>query len=452
VLLRFIPYPVTTGFTTGIAVTIFSSQIKDFFGMQMSEVPAEFLKKWSAYASEIHTCSMCTIILAVSTLGLIFLLRHFFPRFPGTILAVGLATLVAYIWGLPVETIESKFGGIPNMLPAPSFPHITLEKIQEVFPAAITIALLGGIESLLSALVADGMTGHRHRSNSELVAQGFANIGSVLFGGIPATGAIARTTANIKMGAKTPVSGMIHAITLLFLMLFLSPFAAKIPLAGLSAVLIFVAWNMSEIPHFIEILRSEWSDAVVLVITFLLTVLIDLTVAVQAGIILSAVLFLKKMSDATTVEACRILISEDANQSPEKYDSEILFREDVPQDVLVFEMKGPFFFGVSDLLHEALQRVTKKPRVFILRMRHVPMIDTTGLQALKSFSLKCQNQHIVFLITGLQPRVEALFKTSKLDEILGHNHLFINLDAALDFARKYEPQEIENQKLMPIHH
>ncbi len=436
VLLRFIPYPVTTGFTTGIAVTIFSSQIKDFLGLRMEQVPAEFIDKWSAYASQIHTCSLCAVLLAGGTLTLIFTLRHFYPRFPGTILAVILAGLIAYAFQLPIETIETKFGGIPNMLPAPSIPALSFEKIQEVFPAAITIALLGGIESLLSAMVADGMTGHRHRSNSELVAQGIANIGSVLFGGIPATGAIARTSANIKMGAKTPIAGMIHAGTLLLLMLFLSPFASKIPLAALSAVLIFVAWNMSELPHFVEILRSDLSDAAVLVITFLLTVLIDLTVAVQVGVILSAILFLKKMSDSTTIEACRILVLEESKQAPQEPEAEILLRQDVPSDVIVFEMKGPFFFGVADLLNETLRRMNEKPRVFILRMRHVPMIDTTGLHALKQFAIKCKTQGILFLISGARPAVIASIKSIQLEKIIGLEHFFPAIDLALIHARK----------------
>lgn len=453
VLLRFIPYPVTTGFTTGIAVTIFSAQVKDFLGLKLDKVPAEFLEKWSAYFSHMHTCSFCSLILAASTLAFIFILRHFYPRFPGTILAIILATVVTFVWDLPIETIQTKFGGIPNTLPFPTLPFITLERIQEVFPAAITIALLGGIESLLSAMVADGMTGHRHRSNSELVAQGLANIGSVLFGGIPATGAIARTTANIKMGAKTPVAGIIHAMTLLLLMAFLSPLAAKVPLAGLSAILIFVAWNMSEIPHFIEILRSEWSDALVLVLTFLLTILIDLTVAVQVGVILSAILFLKKMSDSTSIEACRILISEEGNQIPEAHDGEILFRQDVPSDVIVFEMKGPFFFGVSDLLNETLRRLPEKPRVFILRMRQVPMIDTTGLQALKRFTLKCKGEGILFLISGAQPAVVSLLKTTKLEELIGVSHLFPHIDGALAFIRDQTGKDLDgiNSRRDPQH-
>ncbi len=436
VLLRFIPYPVTTGFTTGIAVTIFSSQMKDFFGLRMEEIPAEFIDKWSAYVSQMHTCSFCALLIGGGTLTLIFVLRHFYPRFPGTILAVILAALIAYVLELPIETIETKFGGIPNMLPAPSIPVLSLEKIQSIFPAAITIALLGGIESLLSAMVADGMTGHRHRSNSELVAQGIANIGSVIFGGIPATGAIARTSANIKMGAKTPIAGMIHAGTLLLLMLFLSSLASKIPLAALSAVLIFVAWNMSELPHFVEILRSDLSDASVLVMTFLLTVLIDLTVAVQVGVILSAMLFLKKMSDSTTIEACRILVLEESGQAPQEQEADILLREDVPSDVIVFEMKGPFFFGVADLLNETLRRINEKPRVFILRMRQVPMIDTTGLHALKQFVIKCKNQNILFLISGAQAAVIVSIKSIHLEKMIGSAHFFPGIDEALAYARQ----------------
>ncbi len=454
VLLKFIPYPVTTGFTTGIAVTIFSAQIKDFFGMQIDHVPAEFLHKWHSYATNVHTCSLCAILLAAGTLTLIFVLRNYWPRFPGAIAAVVLATIIAYFWDLPIETIGTKFGGIPNMLPAPTFPNVTFERIQEVFPAAITIALLGGIESLLSAMVADGMVGTKHNSNSELVAQGVANIGSVMFGGIPATGAIARTTANIKMGAKTPVSGMIHAVVLLLLMLILSPLAAEVPLAALSAVLIFVAWNMSELPHFIDILKSDWSDALVLVITFLLTVLIDLTVAVQVGVMLAAVLFVKRMSDSTTLEACRIFMKQQTMPvtHSEEQDTGILFRDDIPADVTVFEMKGPLFFVVSDLLSETLRRLPEKPRVFILRMRNVPMIDTTGIQALKQFTQKCKDQGITFLVSGLQPAVSAFFKKTELDKIIGHEHLFPNVDAALNYAKGEKTVDYTKPKNTEIGH
>lgn len=349
VYLKFIPFPVTTGFTTGIALVIFTSQIKDFFGLQIDNVPPQFLEKCAMFCLQAYTWNKWAFFVASSTLILIFILRRYCPKLPGAIIAVVLATVLGYIFDLPIETIQSKFGEIPRALPTPSFPTISYDLIKNVFPDAITIALLGSIESLLSAVVADGMSGHRHRSNCELVAQGLANIGSIIFGGIPATGAIARTSANIRMGAKTPIAGMIHAGTLLLLMVFLAPLAAKIPLCALSAVLIYVAWNMSELEQFIEILRSQKSEALILLITFLLTVLIDLSVAVQVGVILSAVIFVKKMTDNTSVEVCRILIDENDHETPELKDSEILFRKDIPEDVTVFEINGPFFYSVADL-------------------------------------------------------------------------------------------------------
>lgn len=434
VLLKFIPYPVTIGFTTGIAVNIFSSQIKDFFGLEINRVPPDFFDKWALYFSEIGSLDLSTVFIGLTTLGTIFILRYFYPLFPGAIAAVAATTALTYFSDLPVETIQTKFGGIPSSLPVPAFPHISLDLIQEVFPAAITIALLGTIESLLSAVVADGMIGHRHRSNGELVAQGIANIGSALFGGIPAAGAIARTTANIKMGAKTPMAGMIHSAVLLIIMVFLSPLASKIPLSCLSAVLIFVAWNMSELSHFVKILKSDMGDAIVLVITFLLTVLIDLTVAVQVGVILSAVLFLKKMTDSTKIEACKIIINEEEN-TPSLEEAGALYRKDVPSDVLVFEIKGPFFFGIADSLNETLRVIREKPRVFILRMRQVPMIDTTGLEALKNFALKCKQENISFLMSGIQPKVLVSLNNNGITDLLDVNHLFETTEEALVYAR-----------------
>lgn len=434
VLLKFIPYPVTTGFTTGIAVVIFSSQIKDFLGLQADKVPPEFLEKCKVLCSVAHTWNPWAFIIAFSTLSLIFVLRRFYPRLPGAILAVTLATFFSQLFQLPIETIEAKFGAIPRALPSPTLPTFSYEMIKTVFPDAITIALLGAIESLLSALVADGMTGHRHRSNCELVAQGFANIGSIIFGGIPATGAIARTSANIRMGAKTPVAGMIHAITLLLLMIFLAPLAGKIPLAALSGVLIFVAWNMSELPHFLEILKGQRGDAVVLLLTFFLTVLIDLTVAVQVGVVLSAVIFLKRMTDNTTVETCKILVEENNHEEPE-FNDELLKRTDVPSDVVVFEIKGPFFYSVADLLDEALLRLDQTPRVFILRLNKTPLIDETGIKALKQFSKKCKQKGIILMICGLSTHLKSLFEKSGLNNIIGKENIFPHLDSALDSAK-----------------
>ncbi len=436
VLLKFIPYPVTIGFTTGIALTIFSSQIKDACGLQMDKVPVDFFGKWICYFANASTWNPWALMMATATLALIFILRSFYPRLPGVFLTISLMTFLAQLFHLPLDTIENKFGSLPQSLPWPSLPSMTFEKIQEVFPDGITLALLGAIESLLSAMVADGLIGHRHRSNCELVAQGFANIGSVIFGGIPATGAIARTTMNIKMGAKTPLAGMIHALTLFFLMFFLAPFTAKIPLCILAAVLIFIAWNISELEHFIAILRSQISDALVLLITFSLTVLINLTVAVQAGVVLAAILFLKRMIDSTTIEACRILIQEEDKQKQEVHDADILFRQDVPSDVTVFEIKGPFFFGVADLLNETLRRLTEKPYVFILRMHKVPIIDMTGLQALKKFAHRCQEQGIILMISGAHNNLLHLFKKTGLESVIDKSHFFPHINAALEATRK----------------
>lgn len=438
VFLKFIPFPVTTGFTTGIALVIFTSQIKDFLGLQIDKVPPHFLEKCTTFCLQAYTWNKWAFLLATGTLIFIFVLRKYYPRIPGAILAILIATVISHAFSLPVETIYSKFGEIPRILPTPSFPTFSYELIKNVFPDAITIALLGAIESLLSAAVADGMTGNRHRSNCELVAQGFANIGSIIFGGIPATGAIARTTANIRMGAKTPVAGMIHAITLLLLMLLLAPLAAKIPLCALSAVLVYVAWNMSELGHFVEILKSQKSEALILLATFLLTVLIDLSVAVQVGVILAAVIFVKKMTDNTSVEVCRILIDENNHEIAELKDSEILFRKDIPEDVTVFEINGPFFYSVADLLSEALTKLERTPRVFILRMRKVPIVDTTGIKALKEFKRKCDKRGIVFLISGMQEKIRLTFKNTSVESTIGQDHMFSDIDSALIFAKGIE--------------
>lgn len=435
VLLKFVPYPVTTGFTTGIALVIFTSQIKDFFGLDIQQVPPEFIEKCKGLCLFAHTWNPWAFIIAFGSLSMIFALRKYAPKFPGAIFAITCATVAAYFFRLPIETIGSKFGEIPRTLPMPSWPEMSYANIKMMFPDAITIALLGAIESLLSAVVADGMTGHRHRSNCELVAQGLGNMGSVVFGGIPATGAIARTSANIRLGAKTPVSGMIHAVTLLLLMLFLAPLAAQIPLCALSAVLVYVAWNMSEVGHFLEILKERGFDAVVLVITFLLTVLIDLAVAVQVGVVLAAVIFLKRMTDTTSVKVCRLLLEENAKEHPEHHDSTILFRKDVPPDVAIFEINGPFFYSIADQLEDALRQLNPPPRVFILRMRHVPIIDATGMHVLRKFSHRCKEKGILFLLSGVSDDLAMSLKQGKVDVAVGEEHIFRGINKALEYAK-----------------
>ncbi len=440
-LLKFIPYSVIIGFTAGIALSIFSSQLKDFLGMDIDKIPADFVQKWKAYFTCCHTWNPWAFGIASLGLWLMFFLRNKYPKIPGAIVAVILTTALAYFFKIPVETIQSKFGSIPSTLPSPSLPPISFDAIQQLFPDAITIALLGGIESLLSAVVADGMIGSKHRSNCELVAQGLANMGSVLFRGIPATGALARTSANIKSGAKTPIAGMIHAITVLLLMLFFAPLTGLIPLPTLSAVLVYIAWNMVEFEQIDVILRGKFSDSLVLLITFSLTVLIDLTVAVQVGVLLAMFLFMKNMSDSTSVKACKYLIEENKNEHLDTLDSDLIFQHNVPSNTVIYEINGPLFFGVADQLNEAFRQMDKIPEVFILRMRKVPIIDASGIHALKQFKRKCTEKGVVFLISGLQEPMKQLLDRSGVVEIVGVKNFFPHLNLALEHTRNNIPQK-----------
>lgn len=428
ILLKFIPHAVTTGFTAGIALTIFSSQVKDLLGLPIGKIPADFISKWQVYLQYMADWNPWALSIGVSCIAGLFLLRSFFPRLPAPLFAVGLSSLAVYLFEIPVETILSKFGTIPNMLPAPSLPYIDFNKIQEVFPDAITIALLGSIESLLSAVVADGMTGHRHRSNTELFAQGIANMGSVFFGGIPATGAVARTAANIRMGATSPVAGMIHAVTLLFMIVFFAPVAAHIPLPALAAVLIYVAWYMSEMDHIASIMKGSKSDIFVLAITFFLTVLIDLTVAVQAGVILAAFLFMKKMTDTSAIKTCRLLIAEDNERTN---DSDLILRKDVPEDVAVFEVQGPLFFGIAHTLSDPIRQLNPSPRVFILRLHKVPLIDSSGIHALKDLAKICHQKNIELYISGVTEDQLKLFHNTGLIKHIEAHHFFTSFHSAL---------------------
>lgn len=431
ILLKFIPFAVTTGFTTGIAFLLVFSQIKDFFGLEADKVPPTFIGKCNLYCQIVHTWNIWAIFIAFSTLIFIFGFRYYLPKWPGPVFAIVLAMVATHFFGLPIETVVSKFGEISTGLPHISLPFFSYELFKNVFPDAITIALLGAIESLLSASVADALIGTKHRSNMELVAQGFANIGSVLFGGIPATGAISRTAANIKFGAKTPAAGMIHSITVLLLILFCSEIAGKIPLASLAGVLIFIAWNMSELPHFVEIIRGNRMDAVILLTTFFLTILVDLSTAVQVGIILSAMDFIKKMTNETSVKIYKELLYENEHEGAVK-DS---IPYDLPDDVVVFEIAGPFFYSVADLLDEALQQLDQNPRVFLLRLNKTSLIDSTGLRAIKKFALKCQSKGIQFFISDLDKNYFELFQKINLEELIGPNHLFKDFNSALAQAK-----------------
>lgn len=430
VLLKFIPYPVTTGFTAGLALIILTTQIKDFFGLKIDKVPPTFVEKCSMLCQMAHTWSFPAVGIAVGTVAIIVLIKRLLPKCPGAILAVLLATLFASFFGLPVETIGSKFGEIPRMLSPPTFPSISLDLIKKVFPDAVTVAMLCAIESLLCAVVADGMTGQRHRPNCELIAQGIANIAVVFFGGMPVTGTIARTSTNIRFGGQTPVAGMFHAVILVFVMLSLAPFASKIPLASLAGVLVFVAWNMMEVGHFIDILKGPKGDALVLLLTFLLTVLISLTVAVQVGVMLAAIIFLKRMTDKTSVEICQMLVRENQEETPELPSVEKL-HDAIPKDVVIFEIKGPFFYSVADLLDEALSRLPSPPKAFLLRLDQMPLIDATGLRALKTFAAKCKGKGILFLVAGISSEISMLFRRSGVERAIGKERVYSTLKEAL---------------------
>lgn len=431
--IKYIPHPLVTGFTTGIALIIFSSQIKDFFGLNMGVPPAGFVEKWGAYFSVIHSIHLPTLALGMGTLAVILILRTFTPKVPWGIGAIVLATLVAYLFNLDVETIQSKFGQIPSQLPFPHLPSLAIpaNKLGEIFTDAITIAFLAAIESLLSAVIGDGMMGSRHKSNCELVGQGIANFGSILFGGIPATGAIARTAANIKSGAQTPMAGMIHAATLFLIILFLAPVVSQIPLAALAAVLIMVSWNMSEISHFIRLLKAPIGDTAILLTAFFLTVFVDITVAVLFGTILACFLFMKRMSDCSKTISLTKLFKETPSEFFEKYDPDALTHKVVPAGVEVYELQGPFFFAVADVLKDLLNNLEKAPKVFILRMRFVPFIDASGMHALKEFYHKCKRSHTTLLLSGVKGQTEVDLERFGLTALIGKEYIFSHIDAAL---------------------
>lgn len=434
-IIKFIPYPVTVGFTTGIALIIFSSQMKDFFGLPIATMPAEFIEQWKLYSTQMGDINYYALVIGFVSIFLLIKLRHTFPKIPAPIIVIVLSSLIVYVFQLPVETIGSKFGQLPSTLPSPHIPSFSLEKIRLVFPDAITIALLGAIESLLSCVVGDGMTGDRHHSNKELMAQGIANIGSVFFGGIAATGAIARTATNIKSGAYSPISGIIHALMLLVFMFLFAKLIVLIPLSALAAILVVVAWNMSEFHHFKAIaLKSERNDAVVLLITFLLTVLIDLNTGVQTGIMLAGLLFIKRMIDVTEIVDKKDQVTMPFDSNDEPYETEDAFaisKKTIPQGVEVYEIDGPFFFGIADRLKNVLNEIEESPKIFILRMRHVPMVDATGLHALEEFLALCKSNQTILVLSGVNQRIKMKIERIKLDQKIGQENITENIDLAL---------------------
>ena len=401
--IKYIPEPVVTGFTAGIAVIIAASQLREFLGLALENEPAGFIEKLGALSGALGTVSPATVAIGMAALVLILWLRAVRPALPGFLIAVVLSAFFVWLLALPAETIGTRFAGLEPSFALPAFPDVTMERIVTLFPSAFTIAFLAGVESLLSAMVADSMTGRRHRSNTELVAQGVANCASAAIGGLPATGAIARTATNIRSGARSPIAGMLHALILLAFMGLAWPLATYIPLAALSAVLLVVAWNMSEIDKFRHLMRAPIGDRAVLLVTFGLTVLVDLTVAIEVGVVLAAVLFMHRMSEAVEVQADLHLVEEDvSDESPR--DFQPMREYDLPPGVAASLIRGPFFFGVAMRLGETLERIGAPPKVLIVRLRAVPIIDATGVSALETMLDRCDKNGTKVIVTALQPQ------------------------------------------------
>jgi SulP family sulfate permease len=431
-IIKFIPHPLIVGFTTGIAIIIFSSQIKDFFGLEMGTVPSEFIIKWADYFHHFNSINLYSVFIATGTVILTLGFSKITSKIPGSLIAIILFTVVTYVFKLPVETIGSIFGEIPSTLPVPVLPHIDFKTLQGLIKPALIIALLGGVESLLSAVVADGMIGGKHRSNTELIAQGGANIFSALFGGIPATGAIARTATNVKNGGRTPVAGIIHAITLLIIMLFVGKWATLIPMACLAGILLVIAYNMSEWRSFVSILKGPKSDAVILLTTFFLTVLVDLTVAIEVGIVLSALIFMRRMAQVASIS----IITSELKEKEEKDDDDTIRKYEIPNGVEVYEIEGPFFFGAASKFSEAINIIERTPKVLIIHMRKVPFIDATGIHTLKKIFKECKAQHLPLVLSGVQPEIYSeLHKAGMVEEIREEN-FHVNIHAAIESAKK----------------
>lgn len=433
-IIRFIPYPIVVGFTSGIALTIFTTQIKDLFGLTIEKVPADFISKWITYFHNFSTTNWIALAVGIISILLIVITPKFSKKIPGSLIAIIVMTVVSYllrhhlgITGL--ETIGDRFE-INASLPAPNSLAFNITTINQLLPAAFTIAILGAIESLLSATVADGVTGHKHNSNTELIAQGAANVVVPFFGGIPATGAIARTMTNINNGGRTPVAGLIHAVVLLLILLFLGPLTKHIPMACLAGVLVIVSYNMSEWRTFKSLMKNSKSDVAVLLTTFLLTVIFDLTIAIEIGLLLALVLFMKRMSEVT-----RITVSKDSLDL--SHESEIVHEEEklnIPEQVEVYEIDGPFFFGVANKFDECMKTIGDKPRIRIIRMRKVPFMDTTGLHNLESLCRLSEKEKIQIILSGVNERVHESLKKSGFAEIIGEKNICSDIHEALKRA------------------
>jgi SulP family sulfate permease len=431
-VIKFIPYPMTVGFTSGIALIIAASQVKDFLGLTVSGSSAGFLQQLALNSKNIGSFTPWSLVIGSISLGIMLFWPRVTRRIPGSLVAIIAATAMVNLMNLPVTTIGTQFGEVPSGFPALKFAGFEWQRLPELVPHALTIAILGGIESLLSAVVADGMTGKRHRSNMELIAQGAANIVTPLFGGIPATGAIARTATNIKNGAQTPVSGMVHAGVLLLILLFFGRWATLIPMASLAAVLLVVAYNMSEWRYFVRLLRSPRADILVMLCTFGLTVFVDLTVAIEVGIVLSALLFMNRMSKVSEIRH----ITRELHEDYDPEDSMAITTRSIPGGVEVFEIYGPFFFGIANQFKDTVGIVKSPPRVLILRMRHVMSIDATAIRALEDIIDKVKRDGTKLILSGVSQQLQTLLFQNGLGKKLADVSVFPDIDSSLAEARR----------------
>lgn len=414
-IIKFIPYPLIVGFTSGIALIIFSSQIKDFLGLQMGNVPSDFSGKWLEYFKHIDSINYGALGIAAATVIISVFWQKITHKIPGSLVAIVITTLAVYFFDIPVETINSKFGSIAGSLPAPKIPNISWDTFKDLISPAFAIAMLGGIESLLSAVVSDGMIGKTHNSNMELVAQGAANMASSIFGGIPATGAIARTAANVKNGGRTPVAGITHAFVLLIIMLFFGSLAGYIPMATLAGILVVIAYNMSEWRNFISVAKGPRSDMIVLLITFILTVFIDLTVAIEIGMILAVFLFMSDMTKHTNVQA----VTAQSDEDPDADDPLAVSKFKFDKHIEVYEINGPLFFGAAYKFRDAIRQIERKPKVLIVRMRSVPYVDSTGLRTLLEVIKEMHHKGTKVVLSGVTSKqvIEELHKPGIIENI-----------------------------------
>ncbi|WP_278953491.1 sulfate permease [Phocaeicola coprophilus] len=437
-IIKFIPYPIIIGFTSGIAVTIFTTQIADIFGLNFNgeKVPGDFIGKWILYFHHFDTVNWWNVVVSVASIFIIAITPKFSKKIPGSLVAIVLVTVAVYLvkmyGGIQcIDTIGDRFS-IKAQLPEAAVPSLDWEAIKNLFPVAITIAVLGAIESLLSAAVADGVIGDRHDSNTELIAQGIANFVSPIFGGIPATGAIARTMTNINNGGKSPVAGIVHAVVLLLILLFLMPLAQYIPMACLAGVLVIVSYNMSGWRVFKGLLKNPKSDVTVLLITFFLTVIFDLTVAIEVGLVIACVLFMKRVMETTQISVITDEIDPNKESDLEVHEEHLI----VPEGVEVYEINGPYFFGIATKFEEIMARLGDRPKIRIIRMRKVPFIDSTGIHNLTTLCKMSQKENIHIILSGVNDQVHAVLEKSGFYELLGKENICSNINEALEVAAK----------------